>query len=149
MRICSGSGCLRVVADEVRYCADCQPQLIESDGIREHSQSYDEILDRLRKSFRWQRTRERVIREQPMCARCDLRISEIGDHIVPAREAIAQCQASGKYPGDQYHGYFIRSNIQGLCRKCHYDKTLEDKLHVGPWPDVMRAAERKPKRWSF
>lgn len=147
MRVCSGAGCLRAVRDDVRFCG--KPSAKTEDGIRTHSNAYDDQLDALRKSLRWQRLRARVIREQPMCARCDRHISEIGDHIVPAREAVAQVRASGRYPGDPHYGYFLRSNVQGLCRKCHYDKMLEDKTHTGPWPFVLAVVVQTPNRWSF
>lgn len=58
------------------------------------------------------------------------------DHIVPAQIAVMQAQLSGKYL-DKWAGYFLRSNLQGLCRLCHYRKTLEDKTHAGDWPDVV------------
>jgi 5-methylcytosine-specific restriction endonuclease McrA len=42
------------------------------------------------------------------------------------------------------------SNLQGLCRVCHRAKTDEDKLHTGPWANVMDGEARKPKKvWSF
>ena len=51
---------------------------------------------------------------------------------------------------DRYAGYYIRSNLQGLCRPCHWDKTNEDKTHVGLWPDVVAVELASPKRvWSF
>jgi 5-methylcytosine-specific restriction endonuclease McrA len=85
-----------------------------------------------------------------MCARCERAISEIVDHIVPAYVAIAQAQASGRYPYDKYAGYYLLSNLQGLCRPCHGAKTLEDKTHVGPWPNVVEIEKRAPKKvWAF
>jgi 5-methylcytosine-specific restriction endonuclease McrA len=85
-----------------------------------------------------------------MCARCNLQLSEIVDHIVPALVAIQQARDSGKFPFDKYAGYFLLSNLQGLCRECHYRKTLEDKTHVGPWPDVVAIETAAPKkRWTF
>ena len=80
------------------------------------------------------------------CARgATLSLSEIADHIVPAREAIAQCRASGAYL-DRNAGYYLMSNLQGLCRPCHWVKTNEDKTHTGPWPDVIEAERAAPKR---
>jgi 5-methylcytosine-specific restriction endonuclease McrA len=81
-----------------------------------------------------------------MCGLCDRRISEEVDHIVPAREAIAQAQASGLYPLDRYAGYYFRSNLRGLCRLCHRGKTLEEKTHTGAWPDVVAREQAAPKR---
>ena len=151
MRLCSGPGCLRAVADTVRFCHECKPvQAVESDGIKDHTSGYDAELDKLHMSSRWIRLRKTVIQRDPICKRCDLRISEIVDHIVPARDAISQVKLSGLYPTDKYAGYFMSSNLQGLCRKCHGIKTLEDKAHVGEWPDVIAKDRASPKRvWSF
>ena len=145
MRICSGVGCLRAVPDDVRYCDECRPQAVQID-IREHGTGYTAELDRLRKSTRWQRLRELVLRSQPICKRCGKRRADICDHVIPAQIAVAQVQASGLYL-DRWAGYFIRSNLQGLCRLCHAMKTIEDKAHTGDWPDVLA---RKPKQsFSF
>lgn len=150
MRICSGVGCLRAVPDTVRFCDECKPAMqVDTSGIRSHTSGYDAEIDRLRKGTRWPKIRVQVIRRQPLCARCELRVSEICDHIVPAREAIEQARASGKYL-DKYAGYFLLSNLQGLCRPCHGLKTDEDKTHTGPWPDVVAAEAAAPKRrFSF
>ncbi len=151
MRIGSGSGCLRAVPDDVRFCTECKPVLaITEDGIASHSTAYDAVLDGLRKSTRWQRVRVTAIKVCPLCARCGLRVSEIADHIVPAAIAVQQAQLSGQYPTDRYAGYFLLSNLQGLCRPCHGLKTLEDKAHVGPWSDVVEKEALRPKRkWVF
>jgi 5-methylcytosine-specific restriction endonuclease McrA len=84
-----------------------------------------------------QRLRVQIVKRDPICRRCDLSISEIVDHIVPAREAVSQGRLSGLYPFDKYAGYFLKSNLQGLCRSCHGVKTTEEKAHVGPWPDII------------
>lgn len=152
MRICSGAGCLRTVPDRVRFCDECSPTKTPNatDGIREHSNAYDADLDKLRTSPRWQRVRKAVVQRDPICKRCDTGLTEEVDHIVPAREAIAQARASGKYPLDRWAGYFFKSNLQGLCRKCHRAKTLEDKAHVGEWPDVIAKEATAPKKvWTF
>lgn len=137
--------------DEVRFCDECKPPtVLVSDGIREHT-----FTDRVRyrrqySSPRWQRLRNRVVREQPLCARCELRITEIVDHIVPAGVAVQQVRDSGRYPGDFFAGFFFRSNLQGLCRPCHLQKTIDDKAHVGEWPSVLEAEVKvKVKHWSF
>ena len=85
-----------------------------------------------------------------MCARCELSISAIVDHVVPAGVAIAQAQQSGRYSQDRYAGFYLLSNLQGLCRACHALKTEEDKTHAGPWPDVLaKEAQRAKRVWSF
>lgn len=148
MRLCSSAGCGRAVPDDIRFCDECKPHKA-SDSIREHASGYTAELDALRKGTRWQRLRALVLRAQPMCARCRKRAAEIVDHIVPAQEAIAQAQVSGRFM-DRWAGYFLRSNLQGLCRPCHADKTAEDKTHSGSWPDVLAAEDAKPKRvWTF
>ena len=150
MRVCSGQGCLRAVPDDVRLCDECAGVPTRTDdGITEHSNRYDAELDTLRKSQRWQRIRVQVIKAFPICARCDRSISVIADHIVPARNAISQARLSGKYL-DRNKGYFLMSNLQGLCRPCHWLKTMEDKTHTGPWPDVVEKERLRPKKvYSF
>jgi hypothetical protein len=77
-------------------------------------------------------------------------VSEIVDHKVPAGVAIVQVQESGRYPLDKWAGFYLLSNLDGLCRPCHYLKTMEDKTHTGPWPDVLaREAEAPKKVWTF
>lgn len=150
MRICSGSGCLRAVADDVRFCLECAPVATAVDGLREHTVTDRERYAKLYSGKRWQRTRDLVIRLHPLCDRCQLRISDIADHRVPAGVAIQQARDSGAYPFDRVAGFFLMSNLQGLCRSCHWDKTLEDKLHTGAWPDVVAIERASQKRvYSF
>lgn len=148
MRLCSGPGCGRAVPNDVRYCDACKPHSDVLD-IREHLSGYTPELDALRKSSRWQKLRLLVLRSQPLCARCRRRRAEIVDHIVPAQIAVAQVQLTGEGFG-RYAGYFLRSNLQGLCRPCHAAKTLEDKAHTGDWPNVLERESQRPKRaYSF
>jgi len=153
MRLCSGPGCGRAVPEDIRFCDECKEERgvpVRSDGIRNHSTAYDAELDALRKGTRWQSVRRRVLQRDPFCKRCERSVAEICDHIVPAGVAIAQAQASGRFPHDKWAGYFLRSNLQGLCRPCHYTKTIEDKTHTGPWPDVVETEDRAPKKvWTF
>ena len=154
MRICSGAGCLRAVPDGVRFCPDCRPQPKPDDGIRQHTpphsaaSGYTPELDVLRKSKRWQTIRALVLRARPLCARCKIRLAHEVDHVVPAEVVIMQAQASGKY-ADKYAGYFLRVNLQGLCRTCHAQKTVEDKAHVGSWPDIVAQDMARPKKTYF
>jgi 5-methylcytosine-specific restriction endonuclease McrA len=151
MRLCSGAGCGRAVKDDVKLCDECKAERgVSSDSAKQHTTGYDAILDGLRKGTRWQRVRDIAIKRCPLCARCGLTISEIVDHIVPAAVAIVQAQMSKRWPFDKYAGYYLLSNLQGLCRSCHYKKTLEDKQHTGPWPDVVAIEDAAPKKkWSF
>lgn len=142
MRICSGAGCLRAVPEDVRFCYECKPHAHVADGIREHSMGYTQVLDAIKKSTRWQKLRALVARSQPMCQRCGKHLTQIVDHIIPAEIAVMQAKLSGKYT-DPMAGYFLRSNLQGLC---HAAKTLEDKTHSGEWPDVVDREQHEPKR---
>ena len=149
MRICSGPGCLRAVEDNVRFCDECKPVTAASDEIRVHTLTDREKYAFLYSSARWTRLRGVVAREQPMCAVCQRRLTEIVDHVVPAGIAIVQASESGLYV-DRHAGFFLRSNLQGLCRECHYQKTVADKTHIGQWPSVLKQSNTKAKRlWSF
>lgn len=152
MRLCSG--CQTKVEDRVRFCVPCQAErtpAVSTGNGREHTTTDRERYAFLYKSERWKRNvQPKALKQCPMCARCDVSVSELVDHIVPAGVAIAQAQASGLYPYDKYAGFYFITNLQGLCRSCHHAKTLEDKLHVGPWPDVVAKQQAQPKKvWSF
>jgi len=152
MRICSGPGCGRKVAGDVRFCAECQPSDVSTDdGIREHARSkYGAELEVLNTTPRWRGIRKRVLQRDPICKRCKQQPSFIVDHIVPAEIAVRQVRDSGKCPFDKHAGYFLMSNLQGLCRPCHGDKTNEDKAHQGEWPSVVeRDAQAPKKQWTF
>lgn len=154
MRLCSGCQS-KMPEDQPGKCDACrgdrQHSVNGSDGpLRQQATGYTAVLDKLRKGTRWQRVRDIIAKRDPICTRCNAALTEIIDHIVPAPEAIAQAQVSGRFPFDKYAGYFLKSNLQGLCRLCHADKTNEDKLHTGPWPNVVDAEDRAPKkRWAF
>jgi 5-methylcytosine-specific restriction endonuclease McrA len=152
MRLCGG--CQSKIPDDVRFCDVCAAErgkLVVSDGIREHG-----LTDRGRYAFlyaseRWKRNvQPKALKACPMCARCGIKVSELVDHRVPAGEAIRQAQASGLYPTSKYAGFYFTTNLQGLCYPCHGIKTIEDKLHTGEWPDVVKAEQAKPRKvFSF
>jgi len=120
------------------------------DGIRSHSSGYTEELDKQRKSPRWQRTRMGILSAHPMCSDCQQVLAEEVDHVIPAQIAVMQARESGRWPLDPWAGYYLRSNLQPLCRACHSRKTLADKTHVGPWPNVLEKYDATPrKKWSF
>ena len=139
MRICSGSGCLRTVPDTVRLCDECRSGGRNDNAIKSHGYVADR--DRYKALYvcpRWvKRLRPVVLAAFPICTKCDKALSEIVDHIVPAGEAIRQAKESGKYPLNPVAGFFIQSNLTGLCRSCHGRKTNDDKAHVGPWPSIV------------
>lgn len=157
MRLCGG--CQSKVPDDVKgLCSTCKAERNESssDNIKSnvavrHDGAYDEQLDALRKDRRWrERVRPRIAKRDPMCKMCDIAITEIIDHVVPAAEAIRQARESGRWPLDKFVGYFFESNLQGLCRSCHGRKTAEDKAHTGAWPDVVAKHLAQPRKiWSF
>jgi 5-methylcytosine-specific restriction endonuclease McrA len=145
MRICSGAGCLRAVEDGVRFCAECQPASSATTTEHIHTNTDRERYGFLYSSLRWQQLRSTVVREQPLCAVCRRTRTAIVDHIVPAGVAVAQAQASGQYT-DKWAGFFLRSNLQGLCRSCHLWKTIDDKRHSNDWPDVTHSKEGENRR---
>jgi 5-methylcytosine-specific restriction endonuclease McrA len=151
MRLCSG--CQTKVPDDVRFCAECKAERNKTeadDGIRVHTFTDRERFAFLYSGERWKRgVQPLAFKRYPFCAMCD-RLSELVDHVVPAGQAIRQAQESGRYPCDRYAGFYLLSNLQGLCRSCHGKKTLEDKAHTGPWPDVLTKEDAAPKKvWSF
>jgi 5-methylcytosine-specific restriction endonuclease McrA len=149
MRICSGAGCLRTVQDDVRFCDECSDGK-PGEGIRSHSNADRDRHGPQYGSRRWKAIQAQVLRRDPVCKRCNTALSTIGDHIVPASQAVDQAKASGRWPYDPFAGFYLLSNLQGLCRPCHGDKTTEDKTHVGPWPDVVAAYDAMPRKvWSF
>ena len=157
MRICSGPGCLRAVADDVRFCDECQYPERVNDGIRRHARVTEVTLavsDRdvyafLYSSHRWQRLRALAFKRHPLCDRCGVAMTEIMDHRIPAGVVILQAQSSGRYL-DKWAGFFFMSNLQGMCRCCHYVKTEEDKAHTGAWPDAVAIECSSVKhKWTF
>jgi 5-methylcytosine-specific restriction protein A len=152
MRLCSGPGCGHAIPEDEKFCEECRAERApqQTEDVHEHTSGYTAELDALRKSARWQRVRARAMKRDPICKRCERRMSEIVDHVVPAHAAVQQARDSGKFPFDKYAGYFLLSNLQGLCRPCHYAKTMEDKTHVGEWPDVVERELARPKKvWRF
>jgi len=152
MRICSGAGCLRAVPDNVRFCEECKPSRA-ADEIKSHTPGTtdrDQYADLYAGNRFQDGIRPKILQRDPLCKRCGIAPSVIADHIVPAGEAIRQARESGRYPYSPNAGFFLLSNLQGLCRSCHGIKTAEDKAHVGEWPSVLDAEDRAPKKvWSF
>ncbi len=144
MRICSGAGCMANVADTARYCLECDNSGSYHNVARQQAtDSTDKHrYGHLYGGTRWHRGIESlVLRRHPICTRCLKALSVIADHVVPAEEAIRQCIESGRFRLDPYAGFFLLSNLTGLCRPCHGYKTVEDKAHVGDWPSVVERRE--------
>jgi len=147
VRLCGR--CQSKVDDNVRFCDVCtaERKAVASDDIRQHT-----VSDRVRYDFlyvgeRWKRqVQPKALKACPMCARCGVAVSVLVDHVIPAGEAIRQAQVSGLYPLSKYAGFYFVSNLQGLCAPCHGIKTLEDKTHVGMWPDAVAKEQALPKK---
>jgi hypothetical protein len=157
MRLCRGCRG-KMPAEQKGLCDACKGsnKPVVSDGIRSNvpvsfNGTYDAALDALRKDSRWrERLQPRMMKRDPMCKRCDVAITVIIDHTVPAAEAIRQVWESKRFPLSPNAGYYIESNLQGLCAACHSAKTAEDKAHVGDWPSVLEKEDKRPKKvWSF
>jgi 5-methylcytosine-specific restriction endonuclease McrA len=152
--LCGSAGCGRAIPDNARRCDECTAErnkTATSDGIREHTLTDRERYAFLYKSERWKRgVSPRMLKKFPFCARCQVELSVLVDHVVPAGVAIIQAQESGRWPFDKWHGFYIETNLQGLCHSCHWRKTDEDKQHVGAWPSVLETLDKQPKKvWSF
>jgi 5-methylcytosine-specific restriction endonuclease McrA len=151
MRLCRG--CQSKMDDSIKgLCPACKAERgAPVDNIRAHTLSDRERYAFLYVGERWKRNvQPKAMKKYPMCALCDIAMTELIDHIVPAGEAIRQAQAANYSVFDKYAGFYFMSNLQGLCRSCHFTKTNEDKAHVGPWPDVVAKEQAQPKKvWSF
>lgn len=151
MRLCGK--CQTKVEDNVRFCDACTTErgkTVASDDIRQHTVSDRVTFAFLYASDRWKRSvQPKAMKLYPLCARCSA-ITQLIDHVVPAGEAIRQAQVSGRYPLSKYAGFYFISNLQGLCAPCHGIKSLEDKRHIGTWPDAVAKEQQQPKKvWSF
>lgn len=151
MRLCSGCGTKIPAGRTAARCKSCRAERIKpDDGIKQHGAGYDAAIDALRKDKRYQKIRAMVAAQQPFCQECKAAPTEIVDHVIPAEIAIQQARESGRWPYSPNEGFYMRCNLQGLCRSCHKRKTDRDKTHVGEWPSVIEAFDRAPKRkWSF
>ena len=147
MRLFSEPGCGRKIPNEVRFCDECKTGKRTDDGIRSHTNADRATHATVYRSKRWQQVQKLIIARDPVCKRCAKVLSEIADHVVPAGVAIEQALASRKWPLDPLAGFFLMSNLQGLCRSCHGLKTNEDKAHGGTWTDVVEVEGKAPKKW--
>jgi 5-methylcytosine-specific restriction protein A len=103
LRLCSGkSNCPnRVQRGKCKDCARVSEQARGTSTERGYGSA-------------WQRLRDRVRTEEPLCRRClakDLiQATEEVDHIVPKSDG----------------GTDDRANLQGLCKSCHSRKTMTE-----------------------
>ena len=82
----------------------------------------------LRKTYRYQKFRDRFMRRNPLCAECArqglVTVSEEMDHIVPVVEAPDRI--------------WDKTNLQALCRPCHEEKTARENPNRNPRLDERR-----------
>ena len=94
------------------YCTNHQPQVHREYG-RER-RGFDTELG-FYQSARWRNRRAAVLRDNPLCCRCQakgvLQPAKVVDHIVPV-----------KLGGER----FERANLQSLCVPCHNAKTASE-----------------------
>ena len=104
----------------------------EAQGRRRYDQAYAqqgkwEQERQVYTSPRWKMLRQRVVREQPLCA------DPYGWHAEDGR-LVLSVHADHKIPLRVDGGLaYTRSNLQGLCAWCHRVKTQED---LRRWPIV-------------
>jgi hypothetical protein len=84
-------------------------------GIKSHTYADRERYGHLYGGPRWKKQiQPMILRRDPVCKSCDVALSEIADHIVPAGVAIEQAAASGKWPLNPFAGFYLMSNLTGL-----------------------------------
>jgi 5-methylcytosine-specific restriction endonuclease McrA len=161
MRICSGAGCLRTVAEDVKFCPDCKPSATaDGDGIRAHVPEGAErsglkltgapraLRDPMEAEYQTKRCREgirpRVSQRDPYCVDCKRKPSEVADHEIPARLIVAAFKAERISPFEKYPGFYVLENLRGRCHGCHNSKTkIEDAQDWTAQLDALLAKFRK------
>jgi 5-methylcytosine-specific restriction enzyme A len=106
-RVCAYPRCPNLTEGRT-YCTVHQPKMRKE----EYRRDYQRRGDFRQRGYGpgWDALSRQVKAEQPVCAMCRERRSEICDHITP------------KWKG----GTDARANLQGLCRKCHGIKTARE-----------------------
>lgn len=108
---CRYPGCAQVL-NVPGYCTNHQPQVHREYGRARRG--FDTELG-FYQSARWRNTRAAVLRDNPLCCRCQakgvLQPAKVVDHIVPV-----------KLGGER----FERANLQSLCVPCHNAKTASE-----------------------
>ena len=78
-----------------------------------------------RKTRRWKKLRELVLKEQPLCADPYSRHANDG-------RAVAATQVDHIKPlAERPDLVYVRSNLQGLCTSCHAQKTADERRSIG------------------
>ena len=97
---CSQPGCFALVAAGGR-CPVHRPKPWQRPPTSTTQRGY---------GWRWQQLRKQVLQEEPACRLCGALSSEV-DHIIPKRDG----------------GTDARSNLRGLCTRCHQRITGQTK----------------------
>lgn len=139
MRICSGAGCLRSVANDIRFCDECAPEharvaLAKQGNERARNDAF--LLEYSRP--RWTKgVRPIALRRCPFCAVCKRKPSAVADHVIPARVVVDECRRLALFPFDSMAGFYIVDNLQGLCHSCHNRKTQTEERERKDWTDAL------------
>jgi 5-methylcytosine-specific restriction endonuclease McrA len=81
-------------------------------------------LYKLYRVARWtQRVRPAVLRRDPLCIECGFRASTVADHIIPARQIVAEFGINA---------FYELSRLQGMCSTCHAAKSAREGTFAGP-----------------
>jgi len=106
---CRHPGCRKFRSPEKRGCPDHERNYRTEDERRGSSNSRGY-------GWSWQKLRKSILKRDPVCAICKRAWSEEVDHCIP--------KARG--------GSDDESNLQGVCRSCHAEKTALEK-RGGVW----------------
>jgi 5-methylcytosine-specific restriction protein A len=82
-------------------------------------QRANDPIRKLYKTGTWRATRIVIFHRDPLCRLCHKAESTIADHIIAARNYIAQ------HGGDPER-FFDENNLQGVCKACHDAKTAKE-----------------------
>lgn len=94
------------------YCETCVKEVAEY-RKQNHSKNRDYNHDSFYSKKTWQRVRNQVLMEEPVCRICNRNPSKVCDHIIPRKKGGAD---------------YERSNLQGLCVSCHARKSFLESL---------------------
>jgi hypothetical protein len=132
MRICSGPGCGRAVPDNVRFCDECKSErpAAKAGPLTSMERATTDPIQAEYVTAQWKKLRAVALSKHPYCAgwrkQCN-NLSVVVDHNVPAKIMIKVCRALGLFPFQKYPGFYVLSNLIGLCHSCHNSKTrVED-----------------------
>jgi len=98
-----------------KYCSDHQDDNKVAAYKREQSRVRpNDPTYHLYRCKRWLQVRLRVLSRDPLCKECGCHASTVADHIIPARQIVAQFGVNAFYELDR---------LQGMCASCHAAKS--------------------------